>query len=192
MNSTNPLTIWAKASLPAGTIDKISAYIDTLESNWEEGKVKNHEENIESFKNDVRDCRVSVLNDDYVNNFIFSELIKANKSLWRFSIHSMVPIQYIVYETNQHYTWHTDWMQFENGSIRKLSMTLMLNQVGTDYEGGSFEFQSLHGDKPVTETMELNKGDMLVFPSLISHRVLPVTSGIRKVLVGWACGPMWT
>ena len=37
----------------------------------------------------------------------------------------------------------------------------------------------------------LKKGDVLVFPSIMHHRVHPVLSGERRVLVAWAWGPLY-
>ena len=31
-------------------------------------------------------------------------------------------------------------------------------------------------------------GDMIMFPSYLTHKVEPVTSGVRWVLVGWILG----
>ena len=51
-----------------------------------------------------------------------------------------------------------------------------------DYEGGEIEFMGNLG------LIKPNKGDCLVFPSYMTHRVLPVTKGQRNVLVGWLHG----
>ena len=38
------------------------------------------------------------------------------------------------------------------------------------------------------DDIEMNKGDIVVFPSYLMHRVTPVTRGERYSLVAWACG----
>ena len=48
-------------------------------------------------------------------------------------------------------------------------MTVVLND---DYEGGEFEFL---GNGTIKEKM----GTVIVFPSYMQHRVLPVTKGVR-------------
>ena len=39
--------------------------------------------------------------------------------------------------------------------------------------------------------MPLKKGDIVVFPSQMEHRVNPILSGERKVIVAWAWGPLY-
>lgn len=189
-NNVNPLTLWAKAPMLPELVDKVIEYVENIDQKkWEDGTVKDGDD----YRNKVgiRKCKVSALGDEYLNKFIFSQIYAANSTTWRFHITGLVPIQYIVYDVGGHYDWHTDWMKFEDDSIRKLSMIMMLSQVGDDYDGGEFEFQTLYTKREV-ERIEMNRGDMLIFPSNMSHRVMPVTSGVRKVLVGWACGPMWS
>jgi predicted 2-oxoglutarate/Fe(II)-dependent dioxygenase YbiX len=35
------------------------------------------------------------------------------------------------------------------------------------------------------------KNDICIFPSMLPHRVNPVTKGKRRALVGWIKGPAW-
>ena len=67
-------------------------------------------------------------------------------------------------------------------------MTLMLSD-SSEYEGGDFEFQYVVNGEFETQTVKLERGDILIFPSMVSHRVTEVTSGNRNVLVAWAWGP---
>jgi len=43
------------------------------------------------------------------------------------------------------------------------------------------------GHEPASMSRDL--GTMVIFPSYVPHRVVPVTSGTRKALVVWAAGP---
>lgn len=85
------------------------------------------------------------------------------------------------------YDWHhdVDWNK-SSGLDRKLSVTVQLSDP-QDYEGGQFEFSEV--ETPPMEARD--KGTVLVFPSYLQHTVLPVTSGVRKTLVGWFVGPRW-
>jgi len=58
------------------------------------------------------------------------------------------------------------------------------------YQGGDFEVDAgYHDCEKRTETVKLaSAGDMIIFPSLLPHRVKPVT-GLRQSLVGWVVGP---
>jgi PKHD-type hydroxylase len=69
-------------------------------------------------------------------------------------------------------------------ATRKLSMSMLLNTPGVDFEGGDFQtFFAKETD------VSLKRGQILIFPSFIVHRVKPVTKGIRKSLVIWVTGP---
>jgi len=70
---------------------------------------------------------------------------------------------------------------------RKLSVTVCINEPGTEYEGGEFQINMGNQDKPVT--VETKKGRMIIFPSFMIHRVAPVIKGKRKSLVVWVTGP---
>ena len=80
-----------------------------------------------------------------------------------------------------HYSWHND-IGTGKFSTRKLSMTVQLSEA-SDYEGGELEFS----DSTAPAPKEI--GSLIVFPSYLTHRVNPVTSGLRKSLVSWVSGP---
>ena len=126
------------------------------------------------------------------------ELIKiSNKNAkWNFSLADFEPFQYTVYNKNDFYNWHIDSLSdaYANNFIRKLSFTLCLND---NYEGGLFDLSIPNPKKEddIIHTIDLKKfgtGTLLVFPSFVWHRVNKVTSGIRKVLVGWTLGNQWS
>ena len=105
--------------------------------------------------------------------------LEANQNLWEFDLWSIIEhIQYTEYYATQngHYDWHQD-IGPNNLSQRKLSIAIQLND---DYEGG--EFQIWQGGKSY-QTIPKGKGNVVVFPSYMMHRVTPVTSGTRKSLV---------
>ena len=85
--------------------------------------------------------------------------------------------------------WHIDshFEPYDNGMIRKLSFTVILN---TDYEGGEFDI-TVPNPKNIDTQITYEKpniGDLILFPSHIWHKVRPVKSGVRKSLVGWVLG----
>jgi len=85
------------------------------------------------------------------------------------------------------YGWHQDvWLESTRPFDRKLSVVVQLSD-GEDYSGGAFEFFGLpHPGGPFAA-----RGSILIFPSFLHHRVLPVTSGVRRSLVTWVEGPRW-
>ena len=64
-------------------------------------------------------------------------------------------------------------------------MICLLNEK-SEFEGGDFEMLV----KSNADKIELNKGDVVVFPSYFLHRVSPVTKGTRYSVVAWALGDM--
>ena len=78
--------------------------------------------------------------------------------------------------------------------LRKLSVSVQLSEPDS-YEGGEFEqmyiSQTTDGiiEKKVDTLTEVSsRGSILVFPGFVWHRVLPVTKGTRRSLVGWVVG----
>ena len=62
--------------------------------------------------------------------------------------------------------------------------------MNDDYEGGELEFKILTpmGTEQIS-TVKGKKGDVIVFPSYLLHRVKPVTKGTRYSVVAWFGGP---
>ena len=111
---------------------------------------------------------------------------------WNFDIQGVEPIQYGIYSDGGKYDWHVDQgskIILKVGSIRKISMTLFMNNPD-EYEGGEFDLELFHPNKkPRYETFKLKKGSAIFFQSDVWHRVRPVSSGMRKSLVAWYSGP---
>ena len=111
---------------------------------------------------------------------------------WNFDIKGIEPIQYGIYSDGGKYDWHVDQgskILLKGGSVRKISMTLFMNNPD-EYEGGEFDLEYSHPEsKPRYKTFKLKKGSAIFFQSDVWHRVRPVSSGIRKSLVAWLSGP---
>ena len=63
----------------------------------------------------------------------------------------------------------------------------------SDYEGGDLMIARPYANKWVEETAQSVKerGTIIVFPSFYTHKVTPVTKGVRRSLVAWVEGPPW-
>ena len=118
---------------------------------------------------------------------------------WGFDIKAAETMQLTRYRKGGFYSFHRDGMgdklsvydipenTFMHGHVRKLSMTLLLNE---DYEGGELQFASYAKQQCKISAPEFNlSGSIIVFPSGMEHRVAPVTKGIRYSLVTWFLGP---
>lgn len=85
------------------------------------------------------------------------------------------------YETGMGYGPHVDDAIMGPPPMRTdLSYTLFLNDTD-GYEGGELILEDSEGDR----SYKLDAGSMVVYPSTTLHRVEPVRSGVRNVVVGW-------
>ena len=129
-----------------------------------------------------------IYTDSWVAGMLTHFIMCANKNIFGFDLEEWHDkIQFTVYEPpKDHYSWHIDIMQNSQlNFIRKLSVVMCLSSKD-DYDGG--ELQLFHPTKKL-KTFKLDAGDVIIFPSIVSHRVKPVTSGRRVSLVGWYGGP---
>ena len=63
-------------------------------------------------------------------------------------------------------------------------ITIQLSD-SNDYKGGDLQF--IHTEEHKSKIRQ--KGDIIIFPSYVWHRVTPITEGKRHALVGWIHGP---
>ena len=79
--------------------------------------------------NKTRSSKVVFLKDDKLSYALRTVINEHNKSAkWNFNIKEFEPLQYTVYDVNDHYDWHIDSHSYvyPNGMIRKISFTLCL------------------------------------------------------------------
>ena len=162
-------------------------------------ETKRIEEYSEEEMNDLlkfRDSHISWIDEPWVHNLIKPLIQKANEMAgWNFQWDCTEIMQFTIYNEGQYYEWHPDQHHYVygddqhesmRGKYRKLSSTLLLNDP-SEFEGGDLEFHYNRKDQCVAK--ELNtQGSLVVFPSFVYHRVLPVTKGNRYSLVSWNLG----
>lgn len=113
----------------------------------------------------------------------------SNRTNFGFDLVAPFDLQFTEYHGTQNgnYGWHHDVrLNTVAPYDRKLSVVVQLSDR-SDYEGGEFEFQTVQHPG---ETFA-PRGSILLFPSFLAHRVLPVTKGVRYSLVTWIEGPKW-
>lgn len=140
----------------------------------------------------IRESKVSWMGLNENTGWIYDRLAfiarQLNGQFYKFDLYGFSEdLQYTVYngEAVGHYTWHLDSGSSNNGNApRKLSMVLQLTDP-EEYEGGDLELFTSANPTQVTK----KRGLVAAFPSYMLHRVSPVTTGIRKTLVVWICGP---
>ena len=126
--------------------------------------------------------------DTWIAGIMHNMFISANNDYYNYDLdHFDSGIQATRYEVGQNYGWHVDAGDGDgtNGKpLRKLSMSLVLD---SEFEGGELEIFDCPRHK--TLSFDIKPGTACIFPSWISHRVKPVTSGTRYSLVAWMNGP---
>lgn len=139
----------------------------------------------------VRESTVSWLKLTPESEWIYDRLAwiarNINGEFYKFDLYGFSEhMQFTIYEgeNSGHFTWHTDVGAKFGTPPRKLSMIVQLDDP-SNYEGG--ELQIWTGPNP--EPVKKEQGLVVAFPSYSLHRVTPVTSGIRRTLVVWVCGP---
>ena len=143
--------------------------------------------------------------------FLWHYIQRANRENFLYNLRNIdgESMQFTRYEAGQFYGWHNDaglatqykpvsvgnrseglGQDFLNENIeiiRKLSFTLQLSDPD-DYEGGNVQFLDESGKSYFAPRQ---RGCLVLFDSRTSHRVLKVTKGTRKSIVGWTVGPRW-
>jgi PKHD-type hydroxylase len=137
---------------------------------------------------DVRVSSIRWISSPEIKDLLWSYVRRANYDAFNVDVDNNCEVQYTEYHASAggHYDWNQDvhWNgQADND--RKISVTVQLSDAD-NYQGGNFEFDELK-----TNADFRSKGTVLVFPSYIRHRVLPVSSGVRQSLVAWFKGPRW-
>ena len=149
-----------------------------------------------------RDSNVVWVDDDWVFREILPYVRRANENAgWNFEWDRSESCQFTKYAPGQFYDWHCDsWEEPYNnpkdtkthGKIRKLSVTCSLSNP-EDYDGGELQFNLNTPERNkkqnlVTCNQITSRGSIVVFPSFVQHRVVPVTRGTRYSLVIWNLG----
>ena len=179
-------------ALDKNTCDKIKKLAG---QKWKESK-------LESFVVDKNEriSDVTWTSDQWIYDTIWPFMEEANERAgWKYDIRSAEDMQITRYKKGGFYNFHKDGRgdhlsaydlpdrEFMHGNVRKLSMTVLLND---NYEGGEFQFASYNKEKCKIDTPEFNKtGSIIVLPSDMEPRVAPVTKGVRYSLVTWFLGP---
>ena len=147
----------------------------------------------------------------WVGGFIWHYIQRANRENFLYDLRCIdgESMQYTRYEEGQYYGWHNDaglsgqykpvavgnradglaqdYLPEKIEMVRKLSFALQLS-APDEYEGGNVQFLDEAGQMYFAHRQ---RGCVMLFDSRTQHRVLKVTKGIRKSIVGWTVGPRW-
>jgi PKHD-type hydroxylase len=107
------------------------------------------------------------------------DLLKAEIRIKGCELSDITSFQFVKYEIDGHYDWHTD---SGAGKIYEDRFCTIVIQLNNDYEGGELLYKEIDSDDV---TFERGIGNLHIFNSSLSHKVTPVTSGNRFALVSW-------
>lgn len=111
--------------------------------------------------------------------------VQANKDCqWGFDITEHEAVQFAQYSVGQHYDWHVDNFPLQGLDLdRKISVVCLLSNID-EFSAGELQIR-LYSDY----TAPLVKGSVIAFPSILQHRVTPITFGRRASATMWLSGP---
>ena len=177
-----------------------NVYKNQFSHEWCDQVIEHAYENAEQsgeaeFGFDGRSCNIRWIAQPWIFDEIAPKIARANEECkWNFAYEYLEPLQYTEYEIGHEYRWHIDtYPHVKEGNIqRKLSFSIMLSDR-SEYEGGDMHFVSglPNNEKEYDTPVSLEKGDIVVFPSYVPHKVNIVGGGLRRSLVGWTMGPAW-
>lgn len=201
-------SIWYYTDLPKDVVDIIERDLtEKFDGQMVESKLYGDVSN--SDKRNSQNAWIPTTH--WVSGFIWHYVERANRENFLYDLRCIdgETMQFTKYSEGQFYGWHNDisfinqykpvsvnnnldhlMQDFINENIelvRKLSFVVQLSDPN-DYEGGNLQLLDESGRSYFAPR---TKGTVILFDSRTQHRVLKVTKGIRKSLVGWVVGPRW-
>ncbi len=203
-------SVWYETNLPNKIVKIIEEDVaEKFDSDIGPSKLMGDFEN-----KDKRNSRNSwIPTTHWVGGFMWHYIQRANRENFLYDLTNIdgEAMQYTHYGEGEFYGWHNDAglptqykpisvgnrgngeenvQDFINANceqVRKLSCVIQLSDPD-DYEGGNLQ---LMDDAGKCYFAPRSRGTIVVFDSRSQHRVLKVTKGVRKSLIGWTVGPRW-
>ena len=203
-------SIWYFTDLPADVVNIIERDVsEKFDMNMGESRLDGNAIN----KDKRNSYNAWIPTTHWVGGFLWHYVQRANRENFLYDLRCIdaESMQYTRYAEGQYYTWHNDsglaihYKPVSNGDhektdklqqdfmnentelVRKLSFTLQLSDPD-DYEGGNVQLLDERGENYIAPRQ---RGCIILFDSRTQHRVLKVTKGTRKSIVGWVVGPRW-
>lgn len=204
-------SIWYFTNLPNKVIDIIEEDLkDNFDSLLQDSRVGEGDYGtVDKDKRNAKNAWVPTTH--WISGFVWHYVQRANRENFLYDIRNIdgESMQYTQYGEGEFYGWHNDAglsSQYKPVSVgnhhegrandfvnenlelvRKLSFTVQLSD-SDEYEGGNVQFLDESNNSYFAPR---KKGSVVIFDSRTQHRVLKVTKGVRKSLVGWVVGPRW-
>ena len=201
-------SVWYYTNLPDKIIDIIE---EDLSNNFESqmGDSKLYGNNLNKDRRNSQNAWIPTTH--WVAGFIWHYVQRANRENFLYDLRNIdgESMQFTKYGVGQFYGFHNDaglanqykpvtvgnqeeglekdFIKQNTSMIRKLSFAMQLSDPD-DYEGGNVQLMDEAGNNYIVPR---KKGCIVLFDSRTQHRVLKVTKGTRKSIVGWTVGPRW-
>ena len=201
-------SVWYYTNLPEDIVDIIES---DLSENFDPQMADSllHGDSLNKEKRNSQNTWIPTAH--WVGGFLWHYVLRANRENFLYDLRNIdnESLQYTRYEEGQFYGWHNDAglsnqykpqtlgnMKYGQGQdfmnentelVRKLSFSLQLSDPD-DYEGGNLQLVDETGHNYIAPRQ---RGCICLFDSRTLHRVLKVTKGTRKSIVGWVVGPRW-
>ena len=203
-------SIWYFTDLPADVVNIIERDVsEKFDMNMGESRLDGNTVN----KDKRNSYNAWIPTSHWVGGFLWHYVQRANRENFLYDLRCIdnESMQYTRYAEGQYYHWHNDsglashYKPISNGDrketdkqqqdfmnentelVRKLSFSLQLSDPD-DYEGGNVQLLDERGENYIAPRQ---RGCIILFDSRTQHRVLKVTKGTRKSIVGWVVGPRW-
>ena len=201
-------SIWYFSDLPSEVVDIIEKDLtNTFQEKMGDSKLYG-----DALNKDKRNSKNAwVPTSHWTTGLVWHYVQRANRENFLYDIRNIdgESMQYTQYGVGEFYGWHNDaglathykpvsvgnhhegrQQDFVNENlelVRKLSFIVQLSDAD-EYEGGNVQLLAENGNPYFVPRQ---RGTVVVFDSRTSHRVMKVTKGLRKSLVGWVVGPRW-
>ena len=201
-------SVWYFTDLPGNIVDIIE---DDLSTNYDSSMAESlvQDGTLNTKKRNSQNTWVPTTH--WLGGFMWHYIERANRENFLYDLRCIdnESMQYTKYDEGQFYGWHNDadlptqykpvavgnqpenlvqdLLNTKTEMVRKLSFVLQLSNPD-DYEGGNLQLLDEAG-KCYFAPRE--RGTVILFDSRTQHRVLKVTKGTRKSVVGWTVGPRW-
>jgi len=201
-------SIWYHTDLPKDIIDIIERDLSiSFDSSMEDSQLIDN--TLDKNKRNSQNAWVPTTH--WLGGFMWHYIERANRENFLYDLRCIdnESMQYTQYNRGQFYGWHNDsdlpnqykptavgnrsdslvqdFLNTECEMVRKLSFVLQLSEPD-DYEGGNLQ---LLDENRKCYFAPRQRGTVILFDSRTQHRVLKVTKGKRKSIVGWTVGPRW-
>ena len=207
-------SVWYYTDLPEDIVDILDRDLtEKFDDQMADSKL--HGDDVNKDKRNSKNTWIPTYH--WISGFLWHYVCKANRENFLYDLSHIdgENMQYTRYEKGEYYDWHNDsglsihfkpefnggvegasinnqnahldYLNKQTEYVRKLSFTLQLSDPD-DYEGGNVQLINEANQNYIAPRQ---RGTIILFDARTQHRVLKVTKGTRRSIVGWVVGPRW-